>query len=244
MYEGAPIAKIIDPLTGRTTHLLLITCGWLILVSLAWPASFDCKKATTATEKAICANPELSTLDGEMANQFSVAMSLSSDKGGLQHEQRKWIKRRDDTCGGKTQCLKVSYTQRIADLKTNEVCGGLQRELDMQRPDRSSSLAVESLPVEGGDTEYPNLDIDGDGIGDHVIRSCGSGDMPCSLFIDLSAGGKLELPEVGRFYLGRYKSKLYVILGHDALKTPAYNRNKRSVYAINPTDIILVCPKI
>tara|TARA_B100000780_G_scaffold275053_1_gene241014 strand:- start:53 stop:742 length:690 start_codon:yes stop_codon:yes gene_type:complete len=55
-------------------------------------ASFDCNKATTATEIAICGDPELSALDEEIARVY---FSLSKDGryySDLIKSQREWVK--------------------------------------------------------------------------------------------------------------------------------------------------------
>ena len=48
------------------------------LVSPLYAASFDCNKATTETEKAICADPELSALDAEMGKAWKQQAQISN----------------------------------------------------------------------------------------------------------------------------------------------------------------------
>ena len=75
----------------------------------AWSASFDCAKATTATEIAICADPELSALDALMGILFS-----ESEKTDLIIlEQKQWLKFRDN-CFSNTSCLKEQYLTRLS----------------------------------------------------------------------------------------------------------------------------------
>ena len=57
-------------------------------------ASFDCGKARTADEKAICASPALSDLDTQMATLYGVRMQipmLMGARGAAQDEQRAWL---------------------------------------------------------------------------------------------------------------------------------------------------------
>ena len=56
------------------------------LVTPLYAASFDCNKATTETEKAICADPELSALDELMSEKF---LSIEGPKPIA--EQRNWL---------------------------------------------------------------------------------------------------------------------------------------------------------
>ena len=53
-------------------------------------ASFDCNKATTETEKAICADPELSALDERMGEAWARLSPLFPKAN-----QVNWIHRRD-----------------------------------------------------------------------------------------------------------------------------------------------------
>ena len=73
------------------------------LVSPLYAASFDCNKATTETEKAICAEPELSALDKDLGFIFKSLLKISDDKAALKVEQRQWLQSRDaygDNFGG------------------------------------------------------------------------------------------------------------------------------------------------
>lgn len=54
---------------------LLLSAG---LGSVAKAASFDCNKATTETEIAICADPELSALDELMAEAYALAKAANA----------------------------------------------------------------------------------------------------------------------------------------------------------------------
>ena len=92
---------------------------WLSIALLALPlaghaASFDCGKAATATEKAICADPALSQQDDQLA-QLWQDHAHAGDTNALQ-AQRAWIKQRN-ACGGDAACLKQSYAQRLTVLQ-------------------------------------------------------------------------------------------------------------------------------
>ena len=84
----------------------------------AGAASFDCGKAKTADEIAICANRTLSELDVAMATLYGVRMQipmLMGARGAAQDEQRAWLTQRH-ACGGDVTCLTARYQQRIVEL--------------------------------------------------------------------------------------------------------------------------------
>jgi len=74
-------------------------------------ASFDCSKAYTPIEQAICNNKVLSDLDVEVAAQYSNVRRLRPD---IVEDQKLWIKQRN-TCQT-INCLVSSYTNRIGIL--------------------------------------------------------------------------------------------------------------------------------
>ena len=77
-------------------------------------ASFDCNKARTFVEKAICADATLGKLDEAMEKNYGG--SLVTDIGAqprrhLQRSQRTWLKTRD-RCRTNA-CIEQAYRQRI-----------------------------------------------------------------------------------------------------------------------------------
>ena len=91
----------------------------LIAATPAAAASFDCTRAATPDEKAICSSPALSDLDTEMATLFGVRMEipmLMGARGAGRDEQHDWLVARH-ACGGDTACLTQSYRQRVAELQ-------------------------------------------------------------------------------------------------------------------------------
>lgn len=63
-------------------------------------AGFDCGKATTPVEKAICANPPLAAADAAMAQAYdALAKTVPGDrKAALLADQRKWVAGRGAGC--------------------------------------------------------------------------------------------------------------------------------------------------
>ncbi|MET0936708.1 MAG: lysozyme inhibitor LprI family protein, partial [Luteibacter sp.] len=78
--------------------LRLMTAAWLLAVPcMTHAAGFDCAKAASPSEKAICASPKVSALDGKLAEAFRKALASHPDKAdALKLDQRHWLASRDD----------------------------------------------------------------------------------------------------------------------------------------------------
>jgi uncharacterized protein YecT (DUF1311 family) len=109
-------------MTNQTRRLwwvkLLITivlCGLFSTQALA--ASFDCNKATTRVEKAVCSNPELSKLDEQLAKAYHDALARLSSKGQKETReyQRQWLKQLPGCQSD--GCLEDFYEKRIEQLQ-------------------------------------------------------------------------------------------------------------------------------
>lgn len=104
---------------GRTLLFLAILLG----ASPAAAASFPCAKASTPSEKAICADQGLSVLDERLAATYRKAMDLlggaSPEEGparaAVKADQRAWLADRN-ACGGDSSCLRTAYERRLAVL--------------------------------------------------------------------------------------------------------------------------------
>ena len=80
--------------TLRVASAVLLLAAPLV----AQAAGFDCAKAGTPSEKAVCASPKLSALDGKLADAFRTALKNHPDKAdALKLDQRHWLASRDDT---------------------------------------------------------------------------------------------------------------------------------------------------
>lgn len=100
-------------------------------------ASFDCSKATTTTERTVCAHPGLAATDRELDAAYKSALANAADDRALQASQRTWL-RELQLCGEDTFCIEETYADRIALLDS---FGG------------DSSAADEPQPVEAPETE-------------------------------------------------------------------------------------------
>jgi uncharacterized protein YecT (DUF1311 family) len=95
--------------------------------SIVTAASFDCDRASTEAEIAICSDPELSALDTRLGELW---MALDPSQSQID-EQRAWLEKRDyynitPTCiwnidqeSSFNRCLRDHYRYRIYELVTN-----------------------------------------------------------------------------------------------------------------------------
>lgn len=76
--------------------------------------SFDCSKAQSFREKAVCSNPELGGLDDLVNSAYQGAIGTTEDKQGLVDSQRQWL-RDTDRCTDEA-CILAAYRQRFDEL--------------------------------------------------------------------------------------------------------------------------------
>ncbi len=92
--------------------------------AMASEPSFDCEKAGSSADEAICDSDGLAELDQELARIYSLAVvgDLSTERlNELKATQRGWIKGRDECWKsdlGLVPCVAAEYGFRIADLRT------------------------------------------------------------------------------------------------------------------------------
>ncbi|WMS42479.1 hypothetical protein RDV64_20835 [Acuticoccus sp. MNP-M23] len=106
----------------------IIFCALAAFMFAAAPAaaqSFDCAKASTADEKAVCNSGELSALDDEMAALYKDIMShaMMGVSGETRDSQEEFLKDRA-ACGARTPCLKRAYRARIKTLTATKKAVG------------------------------------------------------------------------------------------------------------------------
>jgi uncharacterized protein len=79
-------------------------------------ASFDCSKATTATEKLICSNARVSDLDEHLGRYYGAARADLGPAGAcLVTTQREWLRKSRNACKD-AGCLERAYLHRLAEL--------------------------------------------------------------------------------------------------------------------------------
>lgn len=110
--------------------LMWVGIGAAPSVSTAEAASFNCARAGTATERAICGNRALEDRDVEMATIFGLIRPVFAmgARGAFMDEQNAWLVQRN-RCGGDTACLRRRYDDRIAVLRQS-----YQRNVMAQTP--------------------------------------------------------------------------------------------------------------
>jgi uncharacterized protein len=105
-------------MTPRLFLAVLLPILLVLTAATARAASFDCAKATTPDEEAICDSTKLSDLDVEMATLYRVRMELPmlmGARGAAHDEQRAFLTQREQ-CGGNVACIEAAYAARIAAL--------------------------------------------------------------------------------------------------------------------------------
>lgn len=105
----------------------------------ALAASFDCGKATTPFETAICSNPELSLADEVLAKSFATATGglTKAAVTAMRADQRGWLDYAQRACTDDAQpltrgsydeaaaaCLVSAFGKRGAALETSRMLGG------------------------------------------------------------------------------------------------------------------------
>lgn len=101
---------------------MFLLLSQLATIAAAAGPSFDCKKAEVGSvEEMICKDPELSALDGKMAEVYKAAAEKATNEHPLvlKTEQRDWIKERNECWKNNDRrgCVEPEY-RRIAELPT------------------------------------------------------------------------------------------------------------------------------
>lgn len=92
---------------------------WLMFFASAWSfadppqPSFDCAKAATSAEQAICGNFILASLDKQISENYLKLKAVYSNN--LKKEQLAWLKERN-ACGANEECLTNSLLARNKSL--------------------------------------------------------------------------------------------------------------------------------
>jgi uncharacterized protein len=110
--------------------------------------SFDCAKAKTASERAICSDTDLAQLDRELSSVYERALAAGAvDKAS----QLAWIRRRDAACVSvdPKNCLRTQMQARIAELRQVTLRNGKPSVGQPQPASTDVSLASESTNVNG-----------------------------------------------------------------------------------------------
>lgn len=179
LLRSTPTAIVPGPfpsILGRVRPFTpFFRCFSLLLLSgsavLALAASFDCAKAATDQEKAICADARLSKLDEDVAAAYRKQHGQLSPTATaeVRQDQRDWLLRLRETCPGRfapprlRDCLSEAYSGRLYMLQSGlQRIGGLTffpRLLVLTAPDRDKLEPNPSDPGFGvGRFSWPEID--------------------------------------------------------------------------------------
>src|SRR4051812_43754298 len=100
---------------------------FLSLAAAAMQPSFDCTRARTQIEHALCANEELGALDREEARLYRVALAaVPARRQQVLAGQREFLQDRDGYCMDSpimNECLRDAYLEGIANLRRQSAAG-------------------------------------------------------------------------------------------------------------------------
>jgi uncharacterized protein len=130
----------------RRHRLQPISAVFLLLVGTHAVASsaagFDCAKAALPVEHAICASPELSARDADLAAAYAVALGVVKDPPKLRTQQRAWLSKRDGclkstpVCEGAVQI----YQDGIVQLQALTISSGVAHSAPPQTAKEACAL--------------------------------------------------------------------------------------------------------
>ncbi|MDO6708636.1 lysozyme inhibitor LprI family protein [Photobacterium sp. 1_MG-2023] len=142
------------------------------LATSAQAASFNCELASTPTEKMICTNPSLNTMD-ELIHQLYTSALKTSGNDTLKAEQRSWLKFRDNTCDNLAACetvfkdrinrLLIKVSQENITHLSQDMALPDEKTLDQISTDAAQNIAAEVyqpwLRKVVNETKSPNFPI-------------------------------------------------------------------------------------
>jgi uncharacterized protein len=136
----------IPAFAGMTALMMVTACPTPAL-------AFDCAKAGTAVEKAICQDPAAKTLDDELGAAYAALKEKLEADGQkmLAKSQKRWIARREYCSGGEqdmTACVKARTAERLALLAGQPLSG----------PGVESAI-LPAFIVQDGNTAQYDVDI-------------------------------------------------------------------------------------
>ncbi|WP_428662532.1 DUF3298 domain-containing protein [Reyranella sp.] len=131
---------------------------WSAAAAEAQP-SFDCAKASTAVERAICDDARLAQADREMATVYGTLWNRLSGtaRDHLSQDQLRWLANRAKACTGGAEdvarCARQRYVARIATLKAESE--GPYPFVSEQALVRSGKVGTTRYEI---DASYPQFD--------------------------------------------------------------------------------------
>lgn len=102
---------LVHPLRASGLLFAVLACA-----TAAQASSFDCAKAASASERAICADPYTAGLDSRLGKAWTATLAEAKDPKALRLGQREWLKQRDQ-CQADLGCLRSQYLSRLMVLR-------------------------------------------------------------------------------------------------------------------------------
>jgi uncharacterized protein len=143
---------------------MLVITGYGLLAAVCHAQSFDCSKAQTAIETAICASPILAAQDAALTTTYrQVVTDLNGDTvklNDLRAQQRRWLADRNKSCVDTdpvrlSTCLTTSYQARLAALKAASVPPGEKPAGVAQVVEPAASSVPQTPQASTPDTSIP-----------------------------------------------------------------------------------------
>ncbi len=131
--------------------LLALSCAY---TSMVIAAGFDCRKSSTATEKLVCENAQLSEFDSWLNRAFRMSIWHANKQAisKAKEEQRNWLITVRERCTDE-MCLSRAYISRlrkVSSVTTPTSEGeyvGVTEEFSRQEADFQKSLGQHGIPV-------------------------------------------------------------------------------------------------
>jgi len=137
---GLRFAERWASISGMKIIRLAIATALVAASFAAWAASFDCAKASTLIENAVCTNPELSRKDETLARLYQSALKQNPS---IRSDQVNWLRERNRCID--ERCLINAYDRRIDELRTLSVSS----QVSTERPMKDTAQLARSLQMAG-----------------------------------------------------------------------------------------------
>ena len=194
----------------------VLALGSMLVPGALLAAGFDCSRAASTTEKAICADAGLSELDEHLARYYAAGRTaLKEGAPCLQSDQHRWLQRRN-ACRDNA-CLTAAYLDRLAELDGLQPGAAAIRNVAL--PERPA-LAWVIPPAADKVASPPNpraraaqltgAIVDEVATGDGYVLRAAGGERHLLLplmFIDGASATYLQV-------LAREKDKIFRVTGH------------------------------
>ena len=194
----------------------VLALGSVLIPGMLLAAGFDCARATSAVEKAICADAGLSALDEHLARYYSAGrMVLKEGASCLRSDQQRWLQRRN-ACRDNA-CLNDVYLDRLAELDALQPGATAIRNVALPArpalawviPPAADQVAAPPNP-KARSAQFSGAIMDEVATGDGYVLRAAGGERHLLLplmFIDGASATHLQA-------LAREKDKTFRVTGH------------------------------